>query len=354
MTDLVSVVMPCYEDAHLVERSVPRILERTRVPLELVLVNNDTAQSDHIQRFVGGLGDSRVHLIELDHGAGFARAVNVGIRAASSELVFFANSDLFVGDRYLDELVSFFSRRPRAACATGKLLRYDLAADEETNVIDSTGHVIGRSRRVVDRGENERDVGQFEREEEIFSVSGAALVARRRALESVAVRGEYLDESFGSYKEDIDLCWRFRLAGWECWYVPSALAYHGRKSHGLAGQSYIGSPAAFLRNERLKPQHVRANSMKNQWLMLVKNEDASTFAKDLPHILGRELLVLGHNLLFAPRETMRVLGAVVMAAPDAFARRRIIGRRAPAARKDVSRWFGHELTDGAVATAQLR
>ena len=41
---------------------------------------------------------------------------------------------------------------PGAGCATGKVLRYDLAADRETDIIDTTGHTIGRDRRVVDRG----------------------------------------------------------------------------------------------------------------------------------------------------------------------------------------------------------
>ena len=88
----------------------------------------------------------------------------------------------------------------------------------------------GRDRGAFDRGENELDVGQYELEEQVFGVSAAALVARREALESVRVAGEYLDETFFMYKEDVDLSWRFRLAGWECWYVPSAVAYHARTS----------------------------------------------------------------------------------------------------------------------------
>ena len=99
--------------------------------------------------------------------------------------------------------------------------------------------MIRRDRRVFDRGENERDEGQFDRDEEVFGVSGAALVARREALESVELDGQYLDESFHMYKEDVDLCWRLRLAGWECWYVAGAVAYHARTSHGLSGTGYL-------------------------------------------------------------------------------------------------------------------
>jgi hypothetical protein len=41
--------------------------------------------------------------------------------------------------------------------------------------------------------------------------------------------------------------------------------------------------------------------MKNQWLMLVKNEDRYNFVRDFPFILAREAMVVTHNLLFAPR-----------------------------------------------------
>ena len=336
----VSVLMPCYRDAPLVERSLPRILEGSRPELEVVLLNNDSGQAERLRALVDALGDPRVRLLELEHGAGFIKAVNAGIEATTGELVFLANSDLFVADGYLDEMVRFFERRPRAACATGKILRYELDGDRETTMIDTTGHVIGRHRGAVDRGENEEDVGQYEREEEVFGVSAAALVARREALESVKLRGGYLDEGFYMYKEDVDLSWRLRLGGWECWYVPTAVAYHARTSQGLAGGMRLSALREFHENERRKPRHVRTNSMKNQWLMLVKNEDASNLVRDLPFVLGREAFVVAYNTLFAPRITAAAVREFLRALPGARASRRAIKARRSASSAEIRRWFG--------------
>ena len=147
MSPLVSVLMPCYGDAELVEQTVPRILNRSRVDLEIVLLNNDSCQSEDVRTLAAGLHDHRVRVLELEHGAGFARAINAGIHETTGDLVFFANSDLFVAHGYVDEIVSFFERRPRAGCATGKILRYDIAQQRETDVIDTTGLTIGRDRR---------------------------------------------------------------------------------------------------------------------------------------------------------------------------------------------------------------
>jgi GT2 family glycosyltransferase len=339
---MVSVLMPCYRDHHLVERSVPRILGSSKRELEVVLINNDDEQIEQMRELVAALDDSRLRLLELEHEAGFGKAINAGLEATTGELAFFANSDLFVSAGYLDEMEQFFERRPTAACATGKILRYDLDRDFETNIIDTTGLIIGRNRRVSDRGENQVDRWQYDIEEEVFGVSGAALVARRDALESVQVHGECLDETFCMYKEDIDLAWRLRLAGCECWYVPSAVAYHGRASHGLAGRGYLSSIRAFHENERAKPSYVRLNSMKNQWLILVKNDDLANVARDLPYIVGRETLVAGYNLAFAPRNTVTALSEFFKTLPEARSKRREIKARQKTTSSQIRRWFDGE------------
>lgn len=333
IASMVSVLVPCYGDVHVLERSVPRLLASAGVALEVVLVNNDTTQAAALRRLVTSWGDDRVRMLELGHGIGFAKALNAGVAASTGELVLFANSDLFVSETYLDELVRFFAAHPRAGCATGKVLQYDLAEDRETSVLDTTGIVMGRDRGASDRGQNETDAGVFEQEEEVFGCSGAAFFARREALESVAVEGEYLDETFFMYKEDVDLSWRLRLAGWECWYVPRAIAYHVRTS------SEPTSARSFHRNERSKPRHVRIHSMKNQWLMLVKNEDGANLARDLPFVALRETLVVAYNILAAPMITVAAVRGFARALPDARRKRRAVKSRQSVRPAELRRWF---------------
>jgi GT2 family glycosyltransferase len=330
---MVSVLVPCYGDVHLLERSVPRLLASAGVELEVVLLNNDTTQAEGVRRLVASCQDKRVRVLELEHGAGFAKALNAGVASSGGELVLFANSDLFVTDTYLGELVQFFAAHPRAGCATGKILGYDLALDRETAVLDTTGIVIGRDRGASDRGQNEPDTGRYEQEEQVFGCSGAAFMTRREALESVAIDGECLDETFFMYKEDVDLSWRLRLAGWECWYVPRALAYHARTSSEPAG---VGS---FHRNERLKPRHVRVHSMKNQWLLLVKNEDRANLLRDLPFVAIRESLVLAYNTFTAPGITYEAVRGFAQSFPKARRKRRAIKARQSVSPADLRRWF---------------
>jgi GT2 family glycosyltransferase len=330
---MMSVLVPCYGDLHLLERSVPQLLASTGVQLEVILVNNDTTQAEALRRLVTSWDDGRVRVLELEHAAGFARALNAGIAASSGELVFFANSDLFVSGTYLDELVKFFAARPSAGCATGKILGYDLGRDGGTSVIDTTGIVMGRDRGASDRGQNRPDDGLYEKEGQVFGCSGAAFAVRRKALDSVVIAGEYLDETFFMYKEDVDLSWRLRLAGWECWYVPRAIAYHARTSAEPAG---VGS---FHRNERSKPRHVRVHSLKNQWLLLVKNEDRANLLRDLPFIALREIMVLAYNAFTAPGITIEAVRGFTRTLPEARRKRRIVKSSQRVSPTEMRGWF---------------
>ena len=212
-------------------------------------MNNNPSQD--VMAAIGDYADDeRVRIIEMGWEAGFARAINRGIRESSGELVLFCNADLFPTSTYLTEIVAFFDRRPEAGAAIGKILRYDLDADAPTGLIDTAGLLLTRQRRFMPRGEGEPDDGRYDDEIEVFAVDGAALVARRTALEATAFEDEYLDENFLTHKEDHDISWRLRLAGWECWYVPSAVAYHARTTRGLGSTSYLSAIRSFHRNEQ--------------------------------------------------------------------------------------------------------
>ena len=163
----------------------------------------------------------------------------------------FCNADLFPTSDYLAVMAEFFERRPLCGAAIGKILRYELDAERETDVIDTAGLVVNRQRRFTPRGEGERDIGQFDQETEVFALDGAAMIARRVALESIRFENEYLDESFVTHKEDHDISWRLRLGGWECWYVPNALAFHAANDPGARHEGLsLGRP-------RLPPERTR-------------------------------------------------------------------------------------------------
>jgi hypothetical protein len=267
--------------------------------------------------------------------------MNRGIRESSGDLVMLCNADLFPTRTYLDAMLAFFERRPATGAAIGKILRYDLEADRPTDVVDTAGLLLSRQRRFMPRGEGQRDTGQFDEDVEVFAVDGAATVLRRAALETIRFEGEYLDENFVAHKEDHDISWRLRLAGWECWYVPQALAYHARTTRGLGSTGYLTAIQRFHENERQKSESVRINAMKNQWLMLLKNEDGFNFARDFPFIVAREAMVLLHRMLFAPK-TLVAVPITLKLIPETLRKRKAAKRNQSMDPRALRPWLAGE------------
>jgi GT2 family glycosyltransferase len=335
-----SVLIPTHRDAELLRRSLPVLLDGEPGTVEIVILNNDPLQD--VAAAIGDhSGDERVHIVEMGFEAGFARAINRGIKETSGELVMFCNADLFPTPAYVPEMAAFFERCPGAGAAIGKILRYELASDRPTDLIDTAGLALNRQRRFTTRGEGERDDGRFDEELEVFAVDGAAMVVRRSALESIRFDDEYLDENFVAHKEDHDVSWRLRLAGWECWYVPTATAYHARTTRGLGSTGYLSAARTFHQNELEKSTSVQINAMKNQWLMLLKNEDVSNLARDFPFIVGRELMVVGHRLLFAPR-SLAAVPMTVRITRQTLRKRRAVKAGQRISPKTVRSWLGDE------------
>jgi GT2 family glycosyltransferase len=74
----------------------------------------------------------------------------------------------------------------------------------------------------------QRDEGQFDREEYVFSACGGSSAYRKSMLDQVGL----LDDDFFFSLEDIDLAWRAQLTGWRCLYTPAAVVYHHLSATG--------------------------------------------------------------------------------------------------------------------------
>jgi glycosyltransferase involved in cell wall biosynthesis len=89
--NLVSVIVPVFNRAHLVARSVGSLLAQSHRNLEVILV--DDCSTDGIEAAVAALGDPRVRLIRRERNGGAAAARNTGLAEARGDLIAFHDSD---------------------------------------------------------------------------------------------------------------------------------------------------------------------------------------------------------------------------------------------------------------------
>jgi GT2 family glycosyltransferase len=320
-----SVTLVTFEGMRWLPACLASIRDQGMADFELLVLDNGS--SDGTPDYLRDLAarEPRMSLTESAQNLGFAVGHNRLIERASADFVLLLNQDVVLDPAFLEHVLAAFAERPRVAAIQARLLRLD-SDGGQTDVIDSTGLVMQRDRRVVSRRQGEREAAQDLHAGEVWGADGPAPAYRRAALMEArlprrAGGWEILDEDFFMYKEDVDLAWRLRLLGWEAWYEPRALAWHARS----AGAGPARTMLDVARSSRGIPRWIKQVSWRNQRLMQVKNERGAEFLRDLPWILRREVLAFGFMVLTDPLR-LAAVGQLLRALPAARAKRRYLQR----------------------------
>lgn len=275
----------------------------------------DNASSDNT---IAQLSRVDLDLVRSPSNTGFAKAHNDLIRSYPAEYVLILNPDTILRPDFLERMVAALDARADAASATGKLLRMDGVT------LDSTGIIMLRSQRHLDRGADQLDRGQFNKPEDVFGPSGAAALYRFKALEDVAIDGQYFDEDFFAYREDADLAWRCRLMGWTSIYVPGAVALHRRRV----------TPERRSQLSALINYH----SVKNRFLLRLNNMTSGLYLRHLWPITMRDAAVIGY-VLAREWSSVGALGYVLRHLPRLWRKRQSIQSRKRVQGSELERWF---------------
>lgn len=212
---------------------------------------------------------------------GFAGGHNRLFAMNKAEYTLIINQDLVFERDCIDQLVNFLNRHPEAGAVAPRLMSLF-----EHDTIDSLGLKKYRNGRVVDvgAGKHLNTRGHKHSSTEVFGVSGACAMFRRSALSAVAFAdGAIFDESYGSYKEDVDLAYRLSRTTYRSFVLLDAVAYHARGSG---------------RGKKNQPFSIRYQSYRNHLATLYKNFSFQSGLIDFPLILCYESVKLAWYFVF--------------------------------------------------------
>jgi GT2 family glycosyltransferase len=221
--------MVVYRTGEILKESLKAVLEDPDVD-ELVIVDNGSDPAERALMDGVAARDQRVTLIRGQGNVGFARAANMGAKAAHGDVLVVLNPDAFLQEGCVRALVEALRERPHPCLVGARILNPDGTEQRgarrgEVTPVTSLLSLMRLSRRLAGlRG--------FEIHHEndptppggvpVPTISGACFAIRRYDFFSVGG----FDSGYFLHVEDVDLCWRIRQAGGLVLFEPSARVVH--------------------------------------------------------------------------------------------------------------------------------
>ncbi len=220
----VAVVILAHNGEEYTKYALDSILAAATKPWEIFLVDN--ASSDNTPALfkqyskIYNQAGIKVHSWRNSENLGCSLARNQAWEKVSSRYTVFMDNDAAVCSRdWLARFITCFDEHPKLRILGGKMIY-----PYEPHPIQCAGVVISPLGRVAFRGRGEeRQDPAYQAFWPAWGLISACWMMRTDLRDEVG----YLDESFHPVQyEDLDLCLRTRLAGWEVAYTPLVEMYH--------------------------------------------------------------------------------------------------------------------------------
>lgn len=204
------------------------------VATQVILVDNASVD-DSVE--VARRTCPQITCLQQEKNIGYVPANNVGLEIASGELVMFLNNDAMLQPGCLARLKTFMQAHPEVGAVSGQILNPDGSDQGCARRFPSIANGLFGRRSLLTRlfpnnpwskkfmlGRQQQDDQPFE----VEILSSACLVVRTELAKELGG----MDESFGLYWVDAEMCSRIRARGYRVYCVPAAKIVHDEGQGG--------------------------------------------------------------------------------------------------------------------------
>jgi hypothetical protein len=245
----ISAIVPVWNGRDLLRRLLDTLAAQTMPAAEVVAVDNgSTDGAPDVARARGA------RVVSMGRNAGFAPAVNRGIRESRGEWIAVLNTDVELAPDYFATLLAS-AESSGAWFATGKIL-----AAGAPGILDGAFDAVCRGGAAWRAGNGRADGPPYSSERRIWSAPWTAALFRAELFQRIGL----LEESFESYLEDVDFGLRCALAECAGVYVPQAVAWH--RGSAALGRWSAESVRLIARNQVwLVARHCPGRLLRKNW-----------------------------------------------------------------------------------------
>lgn len=182
----------------------------------------DNASDDDSAAFVHECfgHDPRVDVLRCPRNLGWSGGNNFAIQRSldsGADYLFLLNNDTAVAPDAIGHLVRMAEAHPERGALAPKMLLFDTPG-----ILNSVGLECSITGAAWDKGIGCADAPEWNQPEPVIGVCGGAFFIRAEVLHQTGL----LPEDFEIYLDDLDLCLRIWMAGYEIWSCPEAAVRH--------------------------------------------------------------------------------------------------------------------------------
>ena len=216
----IAVVILNWNGQKWLEKFLTTVIEKSSIANIYIA---DNASTDDSVNFIGDNFPS-VKIIQNQLNEGYAKGYNDALKGLKEKYFVLLNSDIEVTDNWIEPIINLMEENSNISACQPKILDYNNKdsfeyAGASGGYIDNLGYPFTRG-RIFDSIES--DNNQYDDVKEIFWASGACLFVRAEHFNEV----NGFDNDFFAHQEEIDLCWRLKIKGYQVMVCPRSVVYH--------------------------------------------------------------------------------------------------------------------------------
>lgn len=221
----IAVVILNWNGVEFLKRFLSSVVDNSIVEGALTeVVVADNGSKDGSVEWISDHFSDKVRIIQFTENYGFTGGYNRALQQVEADYYLLLNSDIEVSPSYLSPMFEAMEHDSTVVAAQPKILSFNEPtmfeyAGASGGFIDTLGYPFCRGRLINCA---EQDGGQYDSAREIFWATGAAFFVRAQQYHDMGG----LDDNFFAHMEEIDLCWRFKRAGFKVMVYPQSVVYH--------------------------------------------------------------------------------------------------------------------------------
>ncbi len=259
--ELVSVIIPVYNGEKCLVQLIDSLKKQTYDNLEIITVDNNSI--DNSLNLLKSLNENiNLKIIQNKKNEGYSGGCNRGFNIATGDYILFLSQDRMMNDNWIEKTVSKIKEDKKIGCVIGKVIIKGASSPEFGHAYDIFGAVL---------------INGIPNEINLF-FGGGTILFKKKILDEFGC----FDIKFFGWQEDVDICWRIRLAGYLIRIEKDAICY----GDGVGiSDTFIenGKYHITLDSELINMSLIRFYySQRNRIRTLLKNYSTKNILKRLP------------------------------------------------------------------------